>query len=67
MPDSSFVHLNVHSDFSMLQAASTIKGLAAKGKELGMSAMALTDYGNLCGAVEFYQTMKCAGIKPIIG
>ncbi|MCM8526705.1 MAG: DNA polymerase III subunit alpha, partial [Lentisphaeraceae bacterium] len=67
MSEQKFVHLNVHTDYSMLQAASTVKKLVAKAKEDGMEALALTDYGNLCGTIEFYQTCKAAGIKPVIG
>ena len=67
MSDQKFVHLNVHTDYSMLQAASTVKKLVAKAKEDGMPALAITDYGNLCGTIEFYQACKAAEIKPIIG
>ena len=67
MSEPKFVHLNVHTDYSMLQAASTIKKIVAKAKEDGMPALALTDYGNLCGAIEFYKTCKAAEIKAIIG
>ena len=64
---SQFVHLHVHTDFSMLDGACQVKKLAEKATELGMSAMGITDHGNMCGAIEFYNTMTTSGIKPIIG
>lgn len=67
MSEQKFVHLNVHTDYSMLQAASTVKKIVAKAKEDGMPALAITDYGNLCGTIEFYQACKAADIKPLIG
>ena len=67
MSEQKFVHLNVHTDYSMLQAACTVRNIVAKAKEDGMSALALTDYGNVCGAVDFYKTCHAEGIKPIIG
>jgi DNA polymerase III subunit alpha len=67
MSEAKFVHLNVHTDYSMLQAACTVKKITARAKEYGMESLALTDYGNLCGAVAFYNTAKKEGIKPIIG
>jgi len=63
----SFVHLRVHTDYSMLQAACNVKKLVAKAKEQGFTALALTDYGNLCGGFEFYTQCQAAGIKPILG
>jgi DNA polymerase III subunit alpha len=63
----SFVHLHGHSHYSLLDGGATIQGLCAKTKELGMPALGLTDHGNLFGLVEFYQTAKDAGVKPIIG
>ncbi|MGD9589724.1 MAG: DNA polymerase III subunit alpha [Pyrinomonadaceae bacterium] len=62
-----FVHLHLHSDYSLLQSTIQLKPLAAKLKELEMSACALTDYGNMFGAVSFYSAMAEAGIRPIIG
>lgn len=62
-----FVHLHLHSDYSLLNSAIQLKPLAAKLKEAGQSACALTDYGNLFGAVSFFNEMRNAGIKPIIG
>lgn len=63
----SFVHLHVHSQYSLLEATSEFDALAAKAKEFGMPAMALTDYGNMFGAIEFYFAAQKAGIKPILG
>ncbi len=62
-----FVHLHVHSHYSLLDGLAKIDQLIAKAKEFGMEAMALTDHGNLYGAVEFYKKAKKADIKPIIG
>jgi DNA polymerase-3 subunit alpha len=62
-----FVHLHLHSDYSLLNSAIQLKPLAAKLNEIGQSACALTDYGNLFGAVSFFNEMKKAGIKPVIG
>ncbi|MAF24350.1 DNA polymerase III subunit alpha [bacterium] len=63
----SFVHLHVHSHYSLLDGLSKIDELVDKAKELKMPAMALTDHGVLYGAVEFYQKCMAAGVKPIIG
>ncbi|TSA44188.1 DNA polymerase III subunit alpha [bacterium] len=62
-----FVHLHVHSHFSLLDGLTKIDQLIGKAKEFGMNAIALTDHGNLYGAVEFFKKAKKAGIKPIIG
>ncbi|MFH0974281.1 MAG: DNA polymerase III subunit alpha [Spirochaetota bacterium] len=62
-----FVHLHNHSDFSVLDGAIRVKKLVAKAAEFGMPGVALTDHGNLFGAIEFYQEAKKAGIKPVIG
>ncbi|MFW6249813.1 MAG: DNA polymerase III subunit alpha [Alkalispirochaetaceae bacterium] len=64
---SSFIHLHNHSDFSLLKGASPIKGMVARAKELGMDALAITDDGNLFGALNFYMACRNAEIKPIIG
>lgn len=64
---SNFVHLHVHSQYSILDALPSIEDLAAKAKEFEMPALAITDHGNLFGAVDFYKTCKEIGIKPIIG
>ncbi len=65
-PDS-FVHLHVHTEYSMLDGASLLDGLFARTSELGMPAIAMTDHGNLHGAYDFYSKAKRHGIKPIIG
>lgn len=64
---SEFVHLHVHSEFSILDATCRIEELLLKAKEQGMGALALTDHGALSGAIEFYRKAKNYGIKPIIG
>ena len=53
-----FVHLHVHSEYSLLDGANRIKDLPKKAKELGMSAIAITDHGNMFGAIEFYKECK---------
>ena len=62
-----FVHLHVHSEYSLLDGANRIKDLPKVAKELGMDAIALTDHGVMYGAIEFYKACKKEGIKPIIG
>ena len=62
-----FVHLHNHTCYSLLDGISAIPELVAQGKELGMDAMAITDHGNLYGAIEFYQECRSNDIKPIIG
>lgn len=62
-----FVHLHTHSHYSLLDGLAKPAALAERAKELGMDALALTDHGNLYGAVEFYKAARAAGIKPIIG
>ena len=62
-----FVHLHCHSHYSLLDGASPIKKLVARAKELGMNGLALTDHGNLYGALEFYKACTDEGINPIIG
>src|SRR3989344_762172 len=62
-----FVHLHTHSHYSLLDGLAKPTDLVARAKELGMEALALTDHGNLYGAIEFYQLAKKAGIKPILG
>jgi DNA polymerase III subunit alpha len=64
---SGFIHLHNHSDFSLLKGASSIAGLVGRAAELGMNALAITDDGNLFGALGFYQACRKAEIKPIIG
>ena len=63
----SFVHLHVHSTYSILDGFSQIKPLVNRAKELGMPAVALTDHGTMFGTVEFFDAAVAAGIKPIIG
>lgn len=63
----SFVHLHCHSEYSLLDGAVRVEDLIKKTKDFGMPAVALTDHGNLYGAVSFYQATKNTGIKPIIG
>lgn len=67
MDSKDFVYLHVHSHYSLLEALPKPKALVARAKSLGMTALALTDNGNLYGAVEFYKACKDAEIKPIIG
>src|SRR4030095_12732034 len=62
-----FVHLHCHSHYSLLDGASPIGELVSRAKELGMNGLAITDHGNLYGALEFYQACKGAGINPIVG
>lgn len=63
----AFVHLHVHSEYSLLDGACRIQGLVDRAKELGQSAVAVTDHGVMYGAVDFYRAAKAAGIKPILG
>lgn len=65
MPD--FVHLHIHSEFSLLDGANRIKDLPVRAKELGMNAIAITDHGVMYGVIDFYKACKNQGIKPIIG
>jgi len=67
MPSDSFVHLHLHTEYSFLDGAVRMKELMKKAKEFGMPAVAITDHGNLHGAIEFYQEATKAGLKPIIG
>jgi DNA polymerase-3 subunit alpha len=64
---ADFVHLHNHSDFSLLDGAASVDSMVAKAKAMGMRALALTDHGNMFGAVKFYDACKDAGIKPIVG
>lgn len=67
MLNGKFVHLHVHSEFSLLDGANRIKDLPVRAKELGMDAMAITDHGVMFGAIDFYKACKANGVKPIIG
>ena len=64
---SSFVHLHNHTHYSLLDGASRIEDLAETAKAFDMPAIAMTDHGNMFGAVEFYKTVTAAGLRPIIG
>ena len=63
----SFVHLHVHSEYSLLDGACRIDGMMDRVKELGQTAIAITDHGVMYGCIDFYKAAKAAGIKPIIG
>ena len=63
----SFVHLHVHSEYSLLDGACRIDGMMERAKELGQTALAITDHGVMYGCIDFYKAAKAAGIKPIIG
>ena len=63
----SFVHLHVHSEYSLLDGACRIDGMMDRVKELGQSAIAITDHGVMYGCIDFYKAAKAAGVKPIIG
>ena len=64
---NDFVHLHVHSEYSLLDGYATTKGIAERAAELGMDSIALTDHGVMYGAMEFYAAAKKANVKPIIG
>ena len=63
----SFVHLHVHTEYSMLDGAARLDDMFARTAELGMDAIAMTDHGNVFGAYDFYSKAQAAGVKPIIG
>ncbi|HYF82688.1 MAG TPA: DNA polymerase III subunit alpha [Clostridia bacterium] len=63
----NFVHLHVHTEYSLLDGAGRVEGLVAKAKELGMESVAITDHGVMYGVVDFYKQAKKQGIKPVIG
>ncbi len=63
----SFVHLHVHTEYSLLDGATRISGMMDRVKELGQSAVAITDHGVMYGCIDFYKAAKAAGVKPIIG
>src|SRR3989344_2613896 len=63
----SFVHLHTHSHYSLLDGLTKIKDLVREASRMEMPALALTDHGNMYGAIEFYKAAKNAGVKPIIG
>ena len=62
-----FVHLHMHTEYSLLDGANRIKDLVKKVKELDMKAVAITDHGNMFGVIELYKECKANGIKPILG
>lgn len=64
---SGFVHLHLHTEYSLLDGACKIKDIPKLAKQLGQSAIAITDHGNMFGVVDFYKACKAEGIKPIIG
>jgi len=67
VPDAPFVHLHVHSEYSILDGACRIPDLAKRAAELEMPAVALTDHGSLAGAVALYRAARAEGVKPLIG
>ncbi len=67
MTTNNFTHLHVHSEYSLLDGAATVKKLVNQAKKLEMDSMALTDHGNMFGAASFFSAAKSADIKPIIG
>ena len=69
MPTSvkPFVHLHVHTEYSLLDGACSIPKLVQRAKDLGQTSLAITDHGVMYGVVDFYKAAKAAGIKPIIG
>ena len=62
-----FVHLHVHTEYSLLDGACRIRDIMARVKEVGQEAVAITDHGNMYGVIDFYRAAKAAGVKPIIG
>ena len=62
-----FTHLHLHTEYSLLDGANKLSNLIPRIKELGMNSVAMTDHGNMFGAIDFYKQMKSAGLKPIIG
>ncbi len=67
MPEAPFVHLHVHSEYSILDGACRIPALAARAAEFEMPAVGLTDHGSMAGAVELYREAGKVGVKPILG
>ena len=64
---TDFVHLHVHSQYSFLDGAIRVKDLVKRAKDMGAPAVALTDHGNMFGAISFYKACKDAGIKALLG
>ena len=67
MSQNDFVHLHVHTEYSLLDGLSRIDKLVGRAKDLGMDSLAITDHGTMFGVIDFYRACKDAGIKPIIG
>ena len=65
--ENNFVHLNLHTEYSLLEGVNSIDSFLTRAKELGMNSLAVTDYANMFCAIEFYERAKKMGIKPIIG
>ncbi|MBW1772125.1 MAG: PHP domain-containing protein, partial [Deltaproteobacteria bacterium] len=65
--NSPFVHLHVHTEYSLLDGAIRIKDLFDKASALDMEAVAITDHGNIFGAVQFFSLAQKSGIKPVLG
>ena len=64
---SGFAHLHVHSEYSLLDGAGRIEGLVERARELGQTAVAITDHGVMYGVVDFYKAAEKAGVHPILG
>lgn len=67
MQHANFVHLHCHTQYSLLDGAIRVGDLVNRASEYRMPAMAVTDHGNMFGALEFYSKARAAGVKPIIG
>ena len=67
MSDRKFAHLHLHTHYSLLDGFNRIPTLVEQTKKLGMNAVAITDHGNLYGAIEFYEACRKGGLNPIIG
>src|SRR5579862_1848187 len=67
MPEAPFVHLHVHSEYSILDGACRIPDLVARASELEMPAVSLTDHGSMAGAVQLFKATNGTGVKPIVG
>ena len=65
--ENNFVHLNLHTEYSLLEGVNSVDSFLTRAKELGMNSLAVTDYANMFCAIEFYEKAKKMGIKPIIG